>query len=288
MKNMRINYAMVGGFVLVMLVAMVVVVGLLTGRTGTADTYFTHFPNVTGIKYGSKVTYEGFVIGQVEDIIPLREADRTRFQLKLSVKRDWPIPKDSLARITSSGLLAAVIVDIRGGSSQAMLAPGSEIIGGSNTNLFAMMSDVAGQVTDLNQSALKPLLQTLNNKIEKLGGILEVQAPQLMANLVAVSGDLAQKTPHITADVERMTGTMSTKVVNDANARHISESLENLQNLTQGMVETRHKLDSAMTNLDKMVGGNRETRGGDERHDENFAQDRSPRQREVDWAEAGP
>ena len=140
-----------------------------------------------------------------------------------------------------------------------MLAPGSEIIGGSNTNLFAMMSDVAGQVTDLNQSALKPLLQTLNNKIEKLGGILEVQAPQLMANLVAVSGDLAQKTPHITADVERMTGTMSTKVVNDANARHISESLENLQNLTQGMVETRHKLDSAMTNLDKMVGGNRET-----------------------------
>jgi phospholipid/cholesterol/gamma-HCH transport system substrate-binding protein len=259
MKNVRMNYAMVGGFVLLMLVAMVVVVGLLTGRTGAADTYYTHFPNVTGVKYGSKVTYEGFVIGQVEEIDPLREVDRTRFQLKLSIKRGWPIPKDSLARITSAGLLAAVIIDIKGGVSQQMLEPGSEIVGGSNANLFAMMSDVAGQVTDLNQSALKPLLQTLTIQIEKIGGIMDKQAPELMANLVAMSSDLAQKTPRITADVERMTGTLSTKVVNDVNARRIGDSLENLQNLTHGLEESRHKLDGTMTSLDKVVGGNRDT-----------------------------
>jgi len=259
MRNVRINYAVVGAFVMAMLASLMGVIALLTGRTGATDDYYTHYANVTGVKYGTKVTFEGFVVGQVEEIDPLREEGKTSFQLRLSVKKGWPVPADSVARITSAGLLSAVIVDIKGGSSREMLKPGSEIAAGSSANLFAVMSDVAGQVTDLNQTALKPLLATLNAQMEKLGAALEKQAPELLSNLVAVSADLKQKTPRITADVERMTGTLSGQVFNDANARRMSETIENMALLSRGLEDSRHKMDGALTALDKVVVGNRDT-----------------------------
>jgi len=253
MRNVRINYAVVGAFVLAMTVALIVVVALLTGRTGATDSYLTTFPNVTGLKFGTKVSYEGFVVGQVEEIEPLRGDDgTTRFQLKLAIRHGWPIPKDSIARITSSGLLAAVIVDIKGGNAPELIRPGSEIIAGGNANLFAMMSDVAGQVSDLSQTAVKPLLAMLNAEIGKA-------APQLFANLATLSGDLAEKTPRITSDIQKMTGTLSTQVVNEANAQRMTRTLDNVSQLTSGLEESRHKLDGAITTVDKVVAGNRDT-----------------------------
>lgn len=258
MRDARLDYAVVGAFVLAMLVALVVTVSLLTGRTGAADTYYTHFGNVSGLKYGTKVTYEGFPVGQVEDIEPLRADGRTSFRIKLSVRQGWLVPADSTARVAASGLLAAVAVDIKGGGADQYLAPGSEIAGGPAANLFAVMNDVAGQVADLNQNALKPLIGTLNERVAVLGKVLEERAPEVMANLVALTADLAQKTPRITSDVERMTGTLSAKVVNDANAERIRVTLDNMAELSRGLQDSRHKVDGLLSSLDKTVGGNRE------------------------------
>jgi len=252
MRNVRTNYAVVGGFVLAMTIAMIVVVAMLTGRTGATDTYLTTFGNVTGVKFGTKVSYEGFVVGQVDDIVPLREDGVTRYQLKLAIRQGWPVPKDSITQITAPGLLAAVIVDIKGGYSSDLLKPGTEITSGGNANLFAMMSAVAGQVSDLSQTTLKPLLVTLNAEIGKA-------APQLLANLAAVTGDLAEKTPRITADVQRMTGTLSNQVVTDANAQRMAKTLENVSQLSGGLDDSRRKLDNAITTIDKVVAGNRDT-----------------------------
>lgn len=258
MKDSRINYAMVGGFVLAMLASLVIVVVVLTGRTGTTEPYFTRFDNVAGIKYGTKVTYEGFPVGQVETITPIHEGTTTAFRLEISVARDWRIPKDSLARVAASGLLAAVTLDIKGGTSPEMLPPGSDIPAGQAANIFAAMNDVAGQITDLNQTALKPLLFSLNQQVGTLGTILEKHAPDLMANLLQISTDLAAKTPKITADVAKMTGTLSGKVVTDANAENIRVTLANVAQLSAGLQDSRQKLDSTMAALDKAVAGNKD------------------------------
>lgn len=257
MKDARINYAIVGAFVLVMLVAGAVSIALLTGRTGASDTYFTTLNNVTGVKYGTKVTYEGFVVGQVEDIAPLRDGTKTRFRVTLSVREGWGIPADSVARAAASGILAAMAVDIRGGNSATMLTEGAEIPGGPSANIFAVMNEMAGQVADLNQNALKPLLTTLNVRADALGKVLEEQAPEILANLAKITTDLAVKTPRITSDVERMTNTLSTKVVTEPNAERISQSIENVADLTAGLKDSRHKVDAVLNSLDKVVSGNR-------------------------------
>ncbi|OAN52320.1 hypothetical protein A6A04_01100 [Paramagnetospirillum marisnigri] len=258
MKDARINYVMVGGFTLAMLIALVVVVALLTGKTGSTTAYFTRLNNVTGIKYGTKVTYEGFAIGQVEDITPLRDGSRTSFRVELGINDKWRLPKDSVARVAASGLLAAAVIDIKSGDSLEMLPPGAEVAGAPAANIFAAMNDVAAQITDLNQSALKPLLSSLNQQIGAMGTILEKHAPELMGHLVAVAADLSAKTPRITSDVERMTGTLSNKVVTEANAEQIRISLANLAQLSAGLQDSRTKVDSVLGALDKAVAGNKD------------------------------
>ncbi|CAA7621347.1 ABC-type transport system [Candidatus Terasakiella magnetica] len=258
MKNARINYVVVGSFVLSMLVAFVAVLALLTGRTGATDTYTTRLTNVNGLKYGTKVTVEGFPVGQVETITPLRDEGRTAFRVEMSIKRDWPIPRDSLARMAATGLLSAVTMDIKAGTSPEILSPGGEIQGGSAANIFAVMNEMAGQVTDLNQNALKPLLAVLNQQVTSLGALLEQRAPELLANLLTVTGDLAAKTPRITADVERMTGTLSSKVVNEPNAERIGQILANTAQLSAGLQDSRHKVDAMLATLDKTLSGNRD------------------------------
>jgi phospholipid/cholesterol/gamma-HCH transport system substrate-binding protein len=258
MKDARINYVMVGGFVLAMLVALVVVVALLTGKTGATVSYFTRLDNVAGIKYGTKVTYEGFAVGQVESIQPMRVDGKTAFRIELAVSREWQIPKDSIARVAASGILAAVTVDIKGGTSADMLAPGADIAAGPAANIFAVMNDVAGQITDLNQNALKPLLFGLTQQVGTLGTIVERHAPELMNHLITVASDLAAKTPRITADVERMTGTLSGKVITDGNAEQIRISLANVAQLSAGLQDSRHKIDAMLGTLDKTVAGSRD------------------------------
>ena len=60
MKNNRLNYVIVGAFVLLVLAGLVASVALLTGRTGATDDYFAIYKNVTGVAFGSRVLFEGF------------------------------------------------------------------------------------------------------------------------------------------------------------------------------------------------------------------------------------
>ena len=76
MKRENINYLAVGLFVIVIMSAFFVVVYKITGRTGPTDHYFVTYDNVTGIKYGTPVSYEGYQVGQVELIEPVYHTAR--------------------------------------------------------------------------------------------------------------------------------------------------------------------------------------------------------------------
>ena len=75
MRSSKINYLLVGCFVLAMIAAVVVTVATLTGRTGAVDRYYAIYSNVTGIKFGTQVIYEGYPIGQVEKLEPQPQPD---------------------------------------------------------------------------------------------------------------------------------------------------------------------------------------------------------------------
>ncbi len=287
MRHSKLNYVLVGIFVIAMLGALLVSIATLTGRTGDTEPYFATYSNVSGVLPGTKVLYEGFQVGQVADIEPVRKENETLFRVWMAVREGWPIPADSEARIAASGLLSAVAVDIKGGTSEQMVPPGGEIPAGKGGNLFAVMADVANQVAELGQTGLKPLLSNLNTQIDLVGELLRERAPELMANLVAVSDDLAKKTPAFTDNavalseqlaertprimdnVEGMTGELNeagasvNKVLRPENIETIDATIANVHltseqfaAMASDLRETRARLDRILVDLNALVAGN--------------------------------
>jgi|GEM_PF-117153 len=212
MRNDRINYVIVGGFTLAILVGVVVSVGLLTGRTGATDTYYTSYRDATGLKFGSRVLYMGYPVGQVVSITPTFDSGTPGFRVELALSRklrDWRIPADSEARIKAAGLLAAINIDIRAGKSSQVLAPGDSIRGVERRDMLGAMADTANTVKRLTENTIKPMFENLNRSVSLFGDVLDRDAGPLLSNLNQVARLLAERGPGALDGFVRATGAIT-------------------------------------------------------------------------------
>lgn len=237
MKNDRVNYVLVGGFVLAMVVALIVTIAVLSGRTGPTDRYSTRFSDATGLKFGSQVLYMGYPIGQVERVRPVIEDGTISFEIELSIMKDfarWNVPADSVAEARASGLLSAVTVDIRAGSSSQPLRPGARIASRESRDMMSAMSDTANTVRELTLTSVKPLLENLNRYVSSVGGVLELRGAPLIENLSRLSEELAARAPaiiddflHTTRDLRAVSARLEL-LLSDENARKLGSVVDNV------------------------------------------------------------
>ena len=252
MQDSRINYVVVGAFVAAMLVAFIVVISMLAGRSGATDPYFTVYSNVGGIKPGTLVFYEGYQIGQVTKIEHQQNGPPIRFKVDVEVQRGWQIPEDSLARSMVSGLLAAVAIDIKAGKSTTLLKPGSQIRGQEAGNFFATLADIGAQFGDLSTNSIKPLLDNLNAYIAQLSAATAGHLPEIMANLDKIS-----------ASIQRSSDAIDKRLLKPENIQHIDniiasadQTAANLAELSKGLEQTRATLNQSIQKIDKVVDSN--------------------------------
>lgn len=204
MINQKWNLTLVGGFVLLCLASLVLTLAFLAGRTGSTETYYTLYSNVTGLKFGSKVLFEGYPVGQVEEIEPFEQQGQMRFRVRLSVIEGWKIPSDSIARSTASGVLAPQTIEISSGVSPQALAPGATITGGGAGGLMSTVEGLAGNVDELTDEALLPLLKNLNTQVTLLGTILQEDIRPLAQNSNKVMAAASAEVPTILANLQRL------------------------------------------------------------------------------------
>lgn len=242
MRSSKINYLVVGIFVVGMVAALVVAVALLTGRTGATDGYYAYYDNVTGVKFGTQVVYEGYPIGQVERVTPQEKDGRMRFRVEFGVQEKWRIPTDSVVEIAAPGLLAAVTLSIHAGKSKESLKAGSQVTSQERSDLFAVVSSVAGDLSQLTETSIRPLLanvdravQTINRIMEKEGESLFRDARKVTTDLSQVVAVLTERVPKITDDIELFVGRMNKTseeiehLLTPANREKIEAVLANLQ-----------------------------------------------------------
>lgn len=250
MQDSRINYVVVGAFVTAMIVALIVVISILAGSSGATDRYFTVYSNVSGIKFGTQVFYEGYQIGQVENVEPIDRGDnQLQFKVDIEIEEGWKIPEDSIARAQVSGLLSAVAIDIRAGKSQTLLRPGAQIRGAEPSNMFAALQDISAQFGDLSANSIKPLLENLNKYVVVLGDSTVAHLPKAMADLEKIAGS-----------VQRTMAMIETQVFKPKNREHLDSIIANFDttaaNLAQvstGLEETRKTLTASITKVNGML-----------------------------------
>ncbi len=245
MKRDGINYSLVGTVVLVAFGLLLFALFSITGRSGSALRYHTHYANVTGLGPGAPVFYEGFRIGQVEAITPDRSQGRTRYRVELALRADWPIPDDSVAALQSTGLLADVAIAIREGSSTAMLAEGGELASREGADLFVAMADLAGEVNALSKDRLRPMLENLAVRLESIGAAVDASAPALLGEAQALMGRLNTAADGVNA------------ILDAPNREAIRASLANVQQLSAELAATQARADRLLDSLNATVDENR-------------------------------
>ena len=262
MRDSRINYAVVGTFSLLVLVGLVTALALVAGRTGVTDRYFTVLRSVPGIAPGTQVLFQGYRVGHVDDLEPIARDGQQQYRLELSVRRGWQIPEDSTIFLTA-GLLAAVNVNIDGGTSATFLEPGAEIRGRETTDLFAALSSVAGEADDIIRNVdiildknVRPLFETVAGEIATLSGRLSElfsdanveSVGRILTNLDATAGDvsgLAQELRDTSRHADAMLGKLDALV--DDNRGHVDQALLDLRYALEAVA--RH-IDAVSRNLE--------------------------------------
>ncbi|MDH5748062.1 MAG: MlaD family protein, partial [Rhodospirillales bacterium] len=272
MRSNKVNYLVVGLFVLGMLAALIISIATLTGRTGAADAYYVVYENVTGVKFGTQVLYEGYPIGQVEEVTPMPEKGRMLFRVDINVKEGWKIPNDSLAKIAAPGLLAAVSVNIEAGKSSSELKPGEQIKSQESGDMFAVVSSLASQLSELSDRSLVPMLDNFNRAAKLFGDILEGEGKDLTKEAAKLVEYISNRAPGIVDNIQEMSNNLnsSSKGISSIFKKENQDKIENFvanmdraainfANLTQELEGSRKKFDAL---FDSMTGVIDETKPG--------------------------
>jgi phospholipid/cholesterol/gamma-HCH transport system substrate-binding protein len=245
MKRDNVNYVLVGGVVIAAFVLLMVTLAMISGRSGASADYYTHYRNVTGLRFGAPVFYEGFRIGQVSKIIPERGDKGTSYKIELDVRKDWPIPKDSVAHLTSTGLLADVAIGITEGVSKDPAAPGSELKGAESTDIFAAMNELAVQITTLTRDQIAPLIKNLSQHVDSIASVIDKNTPELV-----------EQSRVLLSRLNTASQSMN-DVLKPENRAALASILSNTRDLTHELQSTQQKLDDALAQLDSIAKENR-------------------------------
>jgi phospholipid/cholesterol/gamma-HCH transport system substrate-binding protein len=248
LKRDTTNYFAVGLFVLAGLGILFWVLLRTSSGTGDQDVYYTQYRNVAGLSDGTLVTYEGYVFGQVTGIEPMRTDQGIAYRVALEVSKDWKIPEDSVARIYSEGLLADTVVNISEGHAGEFLDPGELIKGEQGIDLFAVIGEVAGDFGDLSENSIRPLIESLSQTVQQVGGVLESRVPVILDDVDQLVGRLDDSATHL-ADILDDEGTHKAKRI----LNNVDQASQDLSELTAGLSEVKRDAQTLMAKLDGLV-----------------------------------
>lgn len=269
MRSHNLNYAAVGIFVIAMLVGALGGVIMLSGHGAARDDYRMVFDNVADVKFGSQVRFEGFPVGQVEAIEPLAEDGKTRFLLRVSISRGWPIPDDSIARVTSSNFLGAKTIDIARGRSAESLQPGSRIKAAPPVDMFSAFSSVAAEVGDLTRNELRTFLDELTELAKVTNGLVDTDLRGSLQSVNNLAGSLEKSVPAITGELLTFTKDLNhtlakaQRLLSERNVGGVEKTIHNVEEASRQFVEfsirsqaTLAQINDFVADLDQMVEAN--------------------------------
>lgn len=205
--------------------------------------YLARFNYTSGLEIGSIIRFGGMKVGTVEEM-KICEDDNSKIEFVLTVDENVPIKTNSIATITSIGIMGESHINISTGHpDSSLLPPGSMLTCKDVLPLMQLMEPI-GQITDnINESVveLKKMLgqdtrDELQSVLKNLNTLLstnQTNMNEMMANLNAASIELSTLSSRMDAIVE-------------SNQETISQSLENLD---ETLIRTR----SMMQNLANMI-----------------------------------
>jgi phospholipid/cholesterol/gamma-HCH transport system substrate-binding protein len=226
----KVNYALVGAFVLVLSAAIVAgVLWISAGRASSKayDTYLAYpSESVSGLNRQSPVKYKGVVVGAVREI-GLDPENPENVRLVLAIEHEVPIKQDTVAVLSVQGLTGIAFIDLEGGSKESPLLepvqPGGFPVIAMHPSLFtrldtqvtALVEDLSRAAQNVNQlfdadtrASLQRTARDLDGVVHQIAGHSKeidaalVGAAQTMENSARASAELTELTRQLGRSAE--------------------------------------------------------------------------------------
>ena len=233
-QQLRWSELRVGITVTVAAVTLGVLVFLLSGTVGVFTskiTIFAYFDNAEGLKKGGPVDLQGVTIGNVNDIrvVPNHPDSPVQITMRVNTKYQFLLRKDSVARITTAGVLGESFIDVDSRTAKERTIQDGDILKSANAPGFQEVVR-ASQSTLENMDILVKRLDRIIVSVESgegtIGGLIKDPALLNKANAL-----LAQM-QKIVADVGNGKGSIGKLLVDEG---------------------LYHRVDSALDKLDKII-----------------------------------
>ena len=126
-------------------IAALVMLAMKVGNLGTynvSEAYQVHayFSNIGGLKPKASIKSAGVLVGRVTDIS--LDIDRYEARVTMSLDKRYQFPKDTAAKILTSGLLGEQYIGFDVGGDEAMLKNGDEV---KMTQSAVVLEDLIGK-----------------------------------------------------------------------------------------------------------------------------------------------
>lgn len=238
----KVNFAVVGVFVLVLGTALIGGVLWLSSSKSYRTSYDTYqtFMNesVAGLDLNAPVRYRGVEVGRVHKIM-LAPGNIEQVQLLLSIKRGTPIKVDTVAVLQTHGLTGIAFVDLSGGSRDS---PPLKIQGNEEYPVIKSGPSLMARL-DL---SVTTLLANLNKSSENFNALMDADNRRAVKNTLAdiaiLSRTLAARSATINSSLTNAARTMenTVRLTNDLPqlAQRIQRSADTFDHMTNELART--------------------------------------------------
>ncbi|MBL4659856.1 MAG: MCE family protein [Alcanivoracaceae bacterium] len=241
MKRVYNNYFLVGVFTIIIGGVSILLLLNMSGKNKDAESYYSYFDNVTGLGYGNPVYYEGYRVGQVEDITPETINGKLLFKTKYTLIKGWKVPIDSITKIESSGLLSDMSLSIHAGVETEIFPVNSEIKGIKGDDIMATMSALAKDFSTLNEEKISPLFDLVYERTDSLTKSLETQIPEILTSIDVLVKDMNKLV--VSAD----------KLLTDNNIQGINHIIANVEDLSKQLSSLGSWVENSFDNVNKLI-----------------------------------
>jgi phospholipid/cholesterol/gamma-HCH transport system substrate-binding protein len=206
---------------------------------------FTHkriiyavYDRVNGLVKANPVSISGMKVGQVKNLYFSKTLKR-KIIVELYIADDYPIPRDSKATITSSGLLGSMEVTIELGTSPEIIKEGD--------TLRSVTEATLGEAVNQQLVPLKRKVESLISSMDTLVGTF-----QDLLNK-DTQENLAKSIRHITESLENlshMTANVDTLV--DKERNNLAAIINNIASISSNLRQNNDKISNIFANFSSL------------------------------------
>lgn len=204
----RVNYIVVGIFVIVLTTILVITVIWLSTREHVARVTYAVYMNeaVTGLSPQAAVKFNGVDVGYVSDI-SINEQNPQQVRLLLSIDKSVPINQSTTASLMSQGVTGITYIGLK---ATASTAPPLTIMPGEKYPVIAYAPSFLVKL-DTVLSSVADNMKVIKNELQKLFSPDNQQAlHDSLQNITKITDNFANNSDKINATINNASRTLQT------------------------------------------------------------------------------